>query len=119
MNELETLKAVRDLLSDPKRWTQGAFARHESGAPIGPRERGASCWCLRGAVIKVDPTSGGDGPIMAIGAAMHELQGIGSRPFNDLASIARFNDAPVRRHHEIMKVIDLAIKNEEAKSHDQ
>lgn len=49
-----TIQALRDLLSDPKRFTVGAFARNASGIPVGPRDEGAVCWCLLGAIRKLE-----------------------------------------------------------------
>jgi len=63
MDDLEVLKAVRALLTDPAHWTQGAYAR-SGPVPEGvkPAEyitnsvydlQGATCFCLNGAVAKV------------------------------------------------------------------
>lgn len=118
MNEVETLKGVRDLLSDPKRWTKGSFARTKiTKRSIGPTEANAACWCIRGAVIKI---AGDDGDGRAVEVALCKaLRTIQGAPFieADPAALARFNDEPHCRHEEVMKVIDLAIKTEEAKSH--
>ncbi len=61
MTDLEILQAVRELLTDPAHWTQGAYARS------GPVPEGCAptyfantvniqdgvCWCVNGAAAKV------------------------------------------------------------------
>lgn len=50
MNTLEVLKAARERIAVPERWTQGAYARSADrwGVPaVDPR---AVCWCLAGAI---------------------------------------------------------------------
>lgn len=49
----ETLKAMRELLSDEKRWTQGAYARNALGAPCDAETEEAICWDLVGGAIKI------------------------------------------------------------------
>lgn len=43
---------IRDLLADPSKWTQGAYARDAEGNKIRFRSGrdSAVCWCLQGAV---------------------------------------------------------------------
>lgn len=53
---IDTLKKARELISDPKRWNQGAYAIDESGE--GLRRNGACgldavAWCAIGAIAKV------------------------------------------------------------------
>ena len=54
MTTLEILRAARELISDPARWTQGAFARSFSGENLAygndPR---ATCWCAYGVLEKI------------------------------------------------------------------
>jgi hypothetical protein len=50
MTPLETLKAARELISDPAKWTQNAFARDKKGKMIGPNGDGAVCFCAFGAI---------------------------------------------------------------------
>ena len=44
------LVAARDLLSDPRRWTQGAMARRTDGEPVDPTSGRAEQWCAVGAI---------------------------------------------------------------------
>lgn len=50
---LTVLREARELISDPKRWTQGAFARNASGCKTGILHADATCWCTAGALLKV------------------------------------------------------------------
>lgn len=49
----ETLKAMRELLADEKRWTQKVYARAYGGVPVWSSDARAVCWCLIGACNKV------------------------------------------------------------------
>lgn len=53
MNVLEHMQAARDLIADPERWTQGAYARDEYGEGVDACDETAVCWCSIGALRKV------------------------------------------------------------------
>lgn len=44
------LERARGLLGEHERWAQGVFARDVNGVPVKPRDPGACCWCLLGAI---------------------------------------------------------------------
>jgi hypothetical protein len=46
--------ALRDLLSDPTRWTRGTMARDDYRIAVNPCSQGAICFCLGGAVAHVE-----------------------------------------------------------------
>ena len=48
----DDLVAVRELLSDPVRWTKGVFARDSRGWPVNWGDNNAVAWCLEGACLK-------------------------------------------------------------------
>lgn len=51
MTTIEVLKAARERISDPNRWTQGTYSRHSDGSPAWNSGRLAGvCWCASGAV---------------------------------------------------------------------
>ena len=50
MTPLETLKAARQLITDPAKWTQGAFARDADGNEVTPNNDLATCYCSFGAI---------------------------------------------------------------------
>lgn len=51
---LPTLTAVRELLSERSKWTQGCLARNIADNSVDPLDPKAVCWCLVGAVHKVN-----------------------------------------------------------------
>ncbi len=46
---------IRELLSEPKHWTQGAFAKDCDGITVPPSHPRAVCWCLIGAAHRCYP----------------------------------------------------------------
>lgn len=46
---LTVLREARELISDPKRWTRGAFARDVEGTRVRSAADEAVCWCAIGA----------------------------------------------------------------------
>jgi hypothetical protein len=53
MNEtINQLQKVRELLSDPTRWTKSAFAKKADGTTCSAVNPKAVCWCLVGATLK-------------------------------------------------------------------
>jgi hypothetical protein len=60
---LASLKRIRALLTPLDAWTTGVYARTVKGGAghdIGPREKAATCWCLTGAICKVQRINGPD-----------------------------------------------------------
>lgn len=53
---LETLKAARALIADPKHWTRGTFARDANGEPCASGAVEAVCFCALGALKRVAPS---------------------------------------------------------------
>lgn len=51
---LATLRAARELISVPERWTQDVPARGKSGKEVSPISKHAVCWCMVGATLKVN-----------------------------------------------------------------
>ncbi len=56
MTNLETLKAARKLITPKKNWTRGSIARNgATGRPVKVGSSLATCWCMEGAIRKVNP----------------------------------------------------------------
>ena len=51
--ELELVRAVIGLFSDRSKWTQGYYAKTETGRPIDEHHPQATCFCTIGACLKV------------------------------------------------------------------
>lgn len=102
----QILKDARALIEDPKRWTQGAFARTATLLPIGPIQPKATCWCALGAITKVskERTALGHRMSIAIECAIVELP-------DDFNSIDSFNDNTT--HDKVLTLFDRAIARAE------
>jgi hypothetical protein len=50
---IEVLKAARNLIKDPARWTKHVYARTAEGAETKVRAKDAACFCAYGAVCHV------------------------------------------------------------------
>lgn len=50
MTPVEILKAARELISVPERWTQGCEARGDDRRELDPLSDKAVCWCADGAL---------------------------------------------------------------------
>lgn len=96
---LEDLRAVRELIGVPERWTRGAFARAKDGDEVEPDDNEATCFCLLGAFCVVTVTD------------KRYLAGIQSLGIKDAAE---FNDNVT--HPEVLALLDKAIAAEERRA---
>lgn len=95
-----TLEAALELIKDPARWTQGAFARHKQGNAIGPEEKAACRWCAIGALRRV--TAGNDSAALN---AMRVLDFEAKRAGAE--DVGALNDK--RSHAEVVEMFKRAI----------
>ncbi len=107
---LEILKGTRELISDPARWTQSAFARSASGRMIASSSALAVCWCVAGAINRVAATSISpllvDGPnVVRVLSAIGEQVSIFFKP--DWVWLTEWND--IHTHPQVLEVLDKAI----------
>jgi hypothetical protein len=93
---LSTLRAARELISVPERWTQGELARGKSGRAVSPRGKAAVCWCAEGAISRYAPPYG-DAWTPSIDALS---SGLGEEAF-------AFNDT--HTHAEVLALFDRTI----------
>jgi hypothetical protein len=52
LTTLKSLRAARALLTDPAKWTRGAFARDGAGCSVPPSSDHAVAWCAEGALLR-------------------------------------------------------------------
>lgn len=101
---LDALKKARALISNRERWTQGAFARDEYGAPVGTIDEYAVCWCAHGAVRRVSPSKFWD-------KAFHTLDRSVLRTRDEKSgTILSYNDQHGRKHEDVIARFDDAIR---------
>ncbi len=121
LSTIEQLKGARELLSDPARWTKGAWARGPGDEPgFGSRETIhspiANCWCLRGALRKVVGVSevgrvtGGEQAV----ALAYKLTFATTLELEfDPHRFSAWNDREETTHEEVLALLDRAIAMEE------
>ncbi len=103
MTPLETLRAARQLISDPAKWTQGEMARDADGNGISANNDLATCYCSFGAIQFVNKES------TQIAASRH-LDHLCLSKFG--ISVDVFNDT--HTHAEVLALFDAAIAELEA-----
>lgn len=96
------LRAVRELLSDPDRWTQGAYARDATGHTVLTYAPDACRWCIAGACDRTAPSTA---RALQARAALARQAGVRLSTFND-----------TNGHPEVLALIDKAIAAAEAEA---
>jgi hypothetical protein len=94
VSALAVLTAARALVE--RGWTQGEYARHKNGRPIGPAEPNAVCWCATGAIMATGKSLAADLAVYHLGDALGD-------------SVLRWNDTPGRTQAEVLALFDRAI----------
>lgn len=96
MTVREALVAIRELIGDEARWTQGEYARNQFGRRVDPRDETACRWCFDGAAKRV--TAGDAALFLMITRAFEHRSRRLSHEINDSST-----------HAEVMARIDAAI----------
>lgn len=99
MKPSQTLQAARDLISDPKRWTQGWFAKDDQGTDTHSLSPQAACWCSLGALTKAAGSGYYSRELGYLEKVLDAKTGQG---------VSQFNDS--HTHAEVVEVFDEAIK---------
>ena len=122
---LRYLREARELLADPERWTQEAFARNHLHWQVDAGSENACCFCAIGAlhrVTRVHTVEAADANyyvlrrILADAVRASKLSETEQRYKCDGTLIVAWNDAPGRKHEEVLAVFDKAIANLEARA---
>jgi hypothetical protein len=96
------LEKVRELLSDPNRWTKNTMARDKYNTAVSVYSPEATKFCLAGACHRVAGNyNAGEKLIEKIRARLYEMRGFGG--------IGYYNDVVVQDHGEILKLLDEVI----------
>lgn len=107
MSLLADLIAVRDLLAPEGAWAQGASARDRNGKSVDLLDRGAVCWCLYGATGRV--CCGRRGWTNKSRERRYAIEPVIFRLIKGY-SMAAWNDAPKRKHSQVIAMLDRAIE---------
>lgn len=120
------LESVRELISCPEHWTQGAMARDNDGRDVDHVSRDAVCWCLGGAINKVYDDLHRDRELyvymtgrhdainvkltrMKVNQKLSQLSSYGLGAAYPWASVTHFNDT--HSHGEVLELLDQAISD--------
>ena len=115
--QLKNLKDMRELLSDPSRWTKKAYARDPGGWSLPSTHQHATCWCILGAQAKTAPShadriklKGGVTFNFAIFEALKNQIGAKGQE-----GIPYWQDAEARTHADVLALLDRTIAYETKK----
>lgn len=107
MTVLEVLKATRELLSAPERWTKGRYARNADGSCVPPTAPGAVCFCLEGALCRV--TAGMERAELLVCEARIALERHGGSDSLRRNGIVAWNDRKIRKFEQVTKALERTI----------
>ena len=97
--EHEIMQEARDLIANPEHWTQGFSAVSANGAHVMPSAECAVRFCMYGAVCRA-----------AAGHSIsRELLATELRTTLHGPCIAEYNDAPHRKHEDVLAMMDLTV----------
>ncbi len=97
MTPLETLRAARQLITDPAKWTQGEYARDADGNEVKAWSEDATCFCAYGAIQRVTEHEDSEADFFLRKAGMSKF-GINVIDLND-----------THTHAEVLALFDAAI----------
>ena len=98
----DDLKALRELFSDPSRWTRGVEAKDSLGRIVLPLEEGAVCFCLLGGILRV--TDDDDDRSLALTSLLEE-----ALPPLRYQGLDQFNDSS--EHAQVLALIETVNHN--------
>lgn len=109
---LSVLKDARELLSEPTRWTCGAFARDQCGNWVDVVEPRASCWCLIGAISRtITLKSWEDDRFRHLekDQIFDRLERLNTFKDSGAKNIPDFNDGGGTEHEHVLMLLDEAV----------
>jgi len=108
---LDRLRRARRLITDPRYWTQGAYARNIQGDECAPDEPPAFCFCTYGALARATGCRPFEVSTYA-GEALDALVLTLNEDFDDMpiASIPEWNDNSQRTHADVLALFDKTIE---------
>ena len=103
---VDILRAARDKISDPSRWTTRDYAKNKWGEPTSGHDPDAVCWCAYGAVMSVSNS------FHARCNAEETLELAAKAIDPGFNCVADFNDT--LGHEAVIEMFDAAIAKSEA-----
>ncbi len=97
MTPLETLKAARQLITDPAKWTQGEYARDADGNEVRAWSEDAACFCAYGAIQRVTGVEDNEADFFLMRACTKKFE----------VEVIHLNDT--HTHAEVLALFDAAI----------
>ena len=104
--QFKALIKIRELLSSPDKWTQGAPARTSDGGIISSCDKKAYCWCLYGAILKVSYET------TKVNKKLIRNQLV-TMIYRKIGNIGEWNDSHERKHSDVIKLLDSFIEIDE------
>lgn len=112
---IEDLKAIRELIA--KGWTQHVYAKNSRGIPIGAFHRDAVCFCLYGALKRVEHFKGVEDSYDASGLyRLIAKYADKRRKFVRSAGLVGFNDEPSTTQADVIALLDEIIHDQQAQA---
>ena len=121
MSVVDDLRAVREMLADPKKWTKEAMARDINNKPVMPRDDAAVCYCIQGAMEKLCLYGNlihcaGQKRLYRMCLALKDVpiikyfepDGLDDDVFH---AIVHFNDSHQTTHDQVLAAFDAAIES--------
>lgn len=96
---------IRELYSDPSKWTKRAYARDPEGEPDFPRSQYAVCWCLDGAIELCYPSGAVRDPIYEKVGCILAPHWANDR-IRQTMEIQRWNDAKERTFEDVKRLVE-------------
>lgn len=93
---------IRELYSDPTRWTKGCFAKNKEGIAVPFRSSDAYAFCLMGAVSYCYSDNDNDEMALKVDTKIRNYL----RQKTGSGKQASWNDAPERTYEEVKAMVD-------------
>jgi hypothetical protein len=97
---ITALTEIKQLFATPASWTQGSFARNASGETVLLTSPRATCFCLRGAVARLQEKDFSNIRVKTTFALKAELP-------DGFSTLVQFND--LKGYEDVVALIDRAL----------
>jgi hypothetical protein len=103
---VKTLKKARRLISKPEKWCKKTAAKNKEGGCVSELSNSAYSFCILGAFSRTSPDT------QSYNSAINNFiaANIKSLTYPNKIGVEDFNDRPERKHSEVLKAMDKAVK---------